>query len=347
MTNSRLIDSADLDKWEVHKRDNALLATVCGWNTRYANYPRIATQAAKALAGQSHRLLYRGQKSIDHIDSVFTIGQKARPLYHKGDLAKLKRRLSKLAANRTQFGELVGAFLGSGVGNQSTLTFEELLRNFDRSNETTRVVMAQILLEALQYRNCKLTGKEWRDYLFLLSASTNPKRAAMYALQRNPKEAFILEYAPPIGRNLARSVKHFRTEYSALGLGETPTDDDEEYFIRYGMLPHFLLGYTRFVRVGTEAPYSYIATFVPNPVYANGSSTLDRPPNLDAAQEAVFRETLPSIAWVFNRADGELAGWTHMQSIGGTEPLDPRIPTVFLEETGLNGSQSLDNPNDA
>ncbi len=317
--------------WTVHKRDGSVFATVEGWDQRYADHTRVAEQAAAASASPNHTLLYRGQKSIDHIDDVFTIGQKARPLYHLGDRAKLERRLSRMATDRAWFGQLAGAFVGSRLGENSTVTFEQLLERFDTREEPGRILLAQVLLEALQYRNCQLTGKEWRDFLFLLSATTNAERAAMYALQNDPGKAFVLEYVPPHGRNLARSVTHFRSEYAALGLGDTFPDGDSEYLIRYAMLPHFLLGYTRLDRQGRGPPCSYRATYVPNPVYTNGSATLDNPPDLNAAQEEVFRKTMPGIAWVVNYGAGARSGWGQIHTPGGTEPLDPPMPVERME----------------
>jgi len=319
--------------WSIHKRDKSILAIVQGWDVRYAAYPRIAEQAIAARESQGHVFLYRGQKNIDHIDDVFTIGQKARPLYHFGDLSKLDRRPSTMATDRVRFGQLVGAFLGSKLGESTSSTFEKLMERFDARDEEDRVLLAQVLLESLQYRNGQLTGREWRDYLFLLSASTNAERAAMYALQNHPRKAFVLEYAPPHGRNLARSVKHFRTEYSELGLGDSLLDEDDEYMIRYAMLPHFLLGYTRLDRRGKAAPHSYLATYFPNPVYADGTATLDSPPDLDAAQEEVAQRTLRHIAWVFNLDDGARSGWKQIQTREGVKPLDPPVPAARLEQS--------------
>lgn len=326
--------------WTVHKRDRSVLATVEGWHQRYADHTRVAEQATAASVSTNHTLLYRGQKKIDHIDDVFMIGQKARPLYHLGDRTKLERRLSRMATDRVWFGQLAGAFMGSRVGEKGTVTCEQLLERFDTREKPDRILLAQVLLEALQYRNCQLKGKEWRDFLFLLSATTNAERAAMYGLQNDPKRAFVLEYVPPHGRNLARSVKHFRAEYAALGLGDTFPDDDNEYLIRYAMLPHFLLGYTRLDRQGKGPPYSYRATYVPNPVYVNGSATLDNPPHLNDAQEEVFRKTLPDIAWVFNHADGAGSGWGQIQTAEGIEPLDPPIPAERLEGSTTRVRQS-------
>lgn len=325
--------------WTVHERDGSVLATVEGWHQRYADHPMIAKQAAAASVSPNHTLLYRGQKKIDHIEGVFTIGQKARPLYHLGDRTKLERRLSTMATDRAWFGQLAGAFLGSRVGGESAVTFGQLLERFDARGETDRILLTQVLLEALQYRNCQLTGKQWRDYLFLLSATTNAERAAMYALQNNPKTAYVLDYVPPHGRNLARSVTHFHSEYAALGLGETFPDEDNEYLIRYAMLPHFLLGYTRLDRQGKGPPCSYRATYVPNPVYADGTATLDNPPELNAAQEGVFRKTLPDIAWVVNYDGQARSGWGQIHTPDGAQPLDPPMPVERMEGSAIRSSR--------
>ncbi len=323
MTNPQSNHGAEQAAWPVHNRDGSLLATVEGWADRYDAHRSIAAVAAAASVSPRHTLLYRGQKKIDFSENVFKIGQKARPLYHLGDRTKLERRLSTMATDRAWFGRLVAAFVDSRVGQGSCATSEELLKHFDTRGEPDRILLAQVLLEALQYRNCQLTGKEWRGHLFLLSATTRAERAALYALQNTPKKAFVLEYAPPHGRNLARSVKDFIAEYSALGLGDTFPDEDNEYMIRYAMLPHFLLGYTRLDLQGRHPSNIYRATYVPNPVYADGSATLESPPDLNAAQSEVLRNTLPHLAWVVNYAG--CRGWGQIQTEAGIEELDPPL----------------------
>lgn len=331
MTGTATQNGSGSTTWTVRKRDGTVLATVEGWEKRYAAHARVAAQVVAASTSSGHTLLYRGQKAIDHIEDVFTIGQKARPLYHLGNRTKLERRLSTMAADTAWFGQLAGAFLGSRVGEKSAMTFESLLEHFETRSQSARILLAQVLLEALQYRNCQLTGKEWRDYLFMLSATTNAERAAMYALQNNPRKAYVLEYVPPRNRNLARSVKDFMSEYSALGLGDTFPDEDDEYMIRYAVLPHFLLGYTRLDRQGKSPPYFYRATYVPNPVYASGTATLDKPPDLNAAQEKVFQGTLSDIAWVVNHEAGARSGWGQIHTPTGVEPLDPPMPVARME----------------
>lgn len=328
--------SSEVDRrqaaWPVRDRnDNTMM--VEGWTTRYDGHGLMAGAATAASASPRHTLLFRGQKEIKYIDDIFLIGQKARPLYQASDRSRLERRLNTIATDRTWFGQLAGAYLGSKVGQGCKVAFGELMTQFDIRSPDERVLLAQLLLEALQYRNCQLAGREWRDYLFLLSATTNAERAAMYALQNNPKRAFVLEYAPPRGRNLARSVKDFKEEYAALGFGETFPDEDEEYMIRYAMLPHFLLGYTRLDRHGRATPFSYAATYVSNPAYASGAATLDNPPDLNDEQEDVMRRTLPHLAWVFNFEAGAISGWGQIRTPDGIEPLDPPMRTERLEQS--------------
>lgn len=204
------------------------LAAVEGWYSRHQGCARIAEQLELARSGGQFVVLFRGQDRIEHREDLFIIGQKARPLYHGGDKAKLERTLRRLATNEESFGRLAGAFAETPLGKRANVSGVDLLRRFQNAADEDRVLLAQLLTEGLQYQNCKPPAANWRDYLFLLSATTEADRAAMYALNGSLRgslnETFILEYAPPTERNLFRSVKDFRREYAAMGLGEAFRD---------------------------------------------------------------------------------------------------------------------------
>lgn len=322
-------DSADIEV-----QVNGAPVRVIGWGVRHAACPTIREQF-RLCDGKRFRLLFRGVKELPHADNYFIIGHKTRPLYFAGQLSTLEHHARKLASERVLFERLVADFAASRMGSRLDEDVgPKLLNAYERAPEVRpRIRLAQLLLYGLQYQNNRPEVEEWRDYLFVLSASTSPDVAVRYALGHRlaeslPDSAIVIEYAPPCSGHCFERMTDVLSEFAALDLGEWYPDRDNEVLIPCGMLPHFLLGYSTLTRHATAREYA--VHYTPNPVYANGGASLECPPNLDAQQSKLMRELNGQVAWTLHVWSDSVGEWCWLhgpngpQDISGSGPVSGR-----------------------
>lgn len=272
-------------------------------------------------------------KDIPYEPELFVLGLKSRPQYAAGDPEMLTRHARALAQTDATFERLSEDFVRSPMMKKQTDCTNKQLRSlWQKSNERTRVRLAQLLLYGLQYQNSKQALNDWRDYLFVLSATTNESVAIGYALSHKkketpPKQAFIIEYAPPCAGHCFERMTAVLEEFASLKLGEFFPDKDSEVLIPFGMLPHYVLGYTRLDLVDqTVNPPTYNATYTANPALAHEGYTLTNPKDLSTAQAEKAQELNGHIAWSYHMWSGDGGEWFKLvgpkatQDISGASP---------------------------
>lgn len=295
---------------------NGTTAHVHRWTNRHERHPRIRGQILRAEQGDDFLLLFRGQRDAPpKQEDLFLIGQKARPAYHGGNVSRLRYTPRAIAEDRGLFEALARAFVDSPM-HRGPPTLDSIMRRFDSGAPPVRFWLSQLLAYALQYQNLRPSVLRWRDYLFVMSGTTDERVALRYAVRQLPSLAYVLEYAPPVvGRWFIR-VAAVIQEFDALQLGHIYPDRDSEVFVNYAMFPHYILGYSILHRVAGER-CTYETAYVPNPWYADQGATLDDPPELSREQQDAIRETQQELAWVLRDEDG----WTDLLYPDGLEEI--------------------------
>jgi hypothetical protein len=304
-------DQTSLEILEREMRNN-------GWNERMSAYPNIQDQVALARRGKAFLLLFRGQEeSPPRREDLFVIGQKSCPAYYDGNTEQLQFNFRDIAAKENMFRRLADEFAASPMC-QEDVRAEDLLQRYRLASFEGRGRLGQVLVYGLQYQICRPGVRKWRKYLFVISCSTEEDVAIKYALRNLPTTAYVLEYAPPFGEGLFRRVSEVLNEFQGLGIERAYPDRDREVFVHYGMLPHYLLGYSVLQRSRTEGIYE--TTYVPNPWYAERRKTLLDPPDLTMIQMPLIEATHNEIAWIFHHG-GNYRTIRHadgMDNIGST-----------------------------
>lgn len=297
-------------------RGNRQSVRVRDWHLRYDRFPRIADIANRAVHDPTVELLYRGQRDLKFIERVFLIGNKANPLYHRGDISFLNYRISEIARVGLVFRDLAQTFLATRLGRDSNSTVEGLQATYDRMSHDERLRLAQVLIDALQYQNLKPEVARWRQYVTLLSASSRDAVALFYATYAIPRTCLVVEYMPPLNRGLFRPVPEFIAEFRDCGLGAAYADRDSESFIPYAMLPHYIIGYSK-LRLVDRANRVYETAYFPSPHYDPGAADIGAPPNLTDLQQATIQATRQGLSWVWH-GGGQ---WLSIDTPNGALPL--------------------------
>jgi hypothetical protein len=308
--------------YEIRCRQRNLHACIRGWADRRARCLGVSRQI-ECCDGSRHVLLFRGEKSLPLRDDLFIVGRKARPFYCGGDPDVLRRCARFLVEDAQCFGQLVKDFVASPIGREISVTTDELRQRWIVQDPRGRLRLSQLLLYAMQWQNCKDSVRPWRDYLLLLSATSDENTALHYALSRRrceqpPKEAFILEYAPPVGHEYFEWVADVRDELIDSGLCAAQfCDRDREAFILYALMPHFILGYSHLrLLCCADGVAQYACEYVGNPAMEDGCATLAKPRDLDAAQRDAMLRLGKSLAWVY-RTWGATCPWLEIQHEDG------------------------------
>lgn len=305
---------------------------VAGWRDRHQAHPKIREQIEKC-DGTRFQLLFRGTKKIPYQPELFVLGLKTRPQYSAGDPEMLSKHARSLAEDESLFDTLITDFVKSPMMAKkqkcSVAALKSIYATFD---ERQRVRLAQLLLYGLHYQNTRQEVAKWRDYLFVLSATTKPDVAVRFALGHRRKEpvpqsAFVIEYGPPCGGHCFERMICILDEFKELDLGEWFPDQDTEVLIPFGMLPHYVLGYSKLHRPQCDAGESvYSVEYVPNPAFSKEGCSLENPKDLDAEQAKKRDELNGQIAWAYHRWTGTDSEWFVLkcgqeeQDISGTGP---------------------------
>ena len=158
----------------------------------------------------------------------------------------------------------------------------------------------------------------------MLSCTLNPKVAISYALRRASnrqllEETFVIEYAPPCGGQCFERVTSVISEFGRLGLGKMYRDKEEEVFIPYALLPHYILGYDQFQLLGSDGEWAeYSTNFIPNPMFETNNATLDHPPRLDEEQADIMKKLNKQLAWAYHAWSGTSGEWYQVSHSKGT-----------------------------
>jgi len=301
-------------------------AEVQGWEERHRGCPNIGREVDRAREHDSGFLfMLRGTRhKPPYLKDTFVIGQKARAAYYRGDRPRLAGTPRRLSAQSSLFKKIAAAYARTRMADRSEA---DLVSYYEQLEPRERYLFAQLLIEGLHYQNCRPPVADLRDCLFVVSFTLHEAVALKYALdfRRNedrPRNAWVLEYAPPKGGDYYRLAADVIRQFEEFNLGYIYRDRDREVFVWYAALPHYLLGYSQLVRDG-ETPDVYRVEFEPNPHYANGEATLDRPPDLNRLQREIIPRTVKELAWVRYDTEPESEGWWELRSADGTESLRP------------------------
>jgi hypothetical protein len=193
-----------------------------------------------------------------------------------------------MCLDESLFKDIATAFVSSPMAQKAKAcpSVNELAEFYRTGSCAYRGDLSQTLLEGLHYQNYQI--QEWRDYLFLLSCSTSDEVALQYALHHLPKRAFVLDYAPPCDSGLYKNADAMIKELRDLRLSFVYRNRDEEYFIWFAMLPHYLLGVSELQSTGR---FAYGMKYIANPWYEERGATLADPPNLEEAQRGLISRT--------------------------------------------------------
>lgn len=324
------------------KLPNGTTANILGWENRFSTCSRIAELLDRGDETEGFRLVYRGDQNCPPLlTDLFTAGMCSRAQNNEGKTEKLKFNVSLVSGRKKLFFVLLKKYLKTAMAlKYPGESLEQSLQRFDKSQKEDRYEMTQLLLDAMQYQNCKQEVREFREYLLSISASTSSSIAAKYAIKQQPSTAYIFEYYPPDNPRFLSTIKQNRQRFSEFGFGQMYPDRDDEILLRYSILPHYLIGYAQLNRTSTT-PLTYSCTYNPNPHYANGTATLKNPPDLNAQQQKLFDETNPSTAWVVFKGDGRI------ELVEGETVADVSLPqseqsvsTVDASDHGENGKEA-------
>lgn len=305
---------------------------VAGWHDRHQAHPKIREQIEKC-DGTRYQLLFRGMKEIPFQSELFVLGLKTRPQYSAGNPDKLSKHARSLAEEESLFDSLIIDFVKSPMmAKKQECSVAALKSIYATCDERRRVRLAQLLLYGLHYQNTRQEVAKWRDYLFVLSATTKPEVAVKFALSHRRKEpvpsnAFVVEYAPPTKGHYFEAMHAVLKEFESLELGTWFADQDSEVMIPFGMLPHYVLGYSAFRRKDQDNDvFSYHVEYYPNPAFSEEGHSLENPKDLDESQDKVRKEINDQIAWAYHRWTGTEGEWFVLkcgqeeQDISGTGP---------------------------
>lgn len=307
---------------------------IAQWRNRHDHHPAICRQIDDHCDGKQHQLVFRGMKEIPYEPELFVLGLKSRPHYAAGDPDMLTNHARALAKTDATFKHLSEAFVRSPMMKKQTVcTIERLMSLWQNANERTRIRLAQLLLYGLQYQNSQQALKDWRDYLFVLSSTTKEAVAIGYGLSHKkneapPRRAFIIEYAAPCAGHCFERMSTVLEEFASLELGAFFRDWDSEVLIPFGMLPHYVLGYTRLDLVDQSVkPPTYNATYMANPALAHEGYTLTNPKNLSTAQADKARELNGRIAWAYHMWTGDGGEWFKLVGPSATQDISGASPS--------------------
>lgn len=283
---------------------------ITNWESQLEQYSKITEQ--RKIATQSdakYQHMFRGDKlnnisilQSEYPDTLFTIGRKARPAYCGNDINRLEYTPNHLIENQDKFTELASVFVNSEMhkrkANEINLTVDDLVNRHNSSNQAEQFLLVQLLIYGLQYQNQREGIREWQNRLFVVSCSCDETVAMKYALRDLPQQTYVIEYAPPINNRYSLSVAEVIDKFKELNLGFIFPDRDQEIFVLYAMMPHYILGYAK-LRQQNPNPAQYNVEYIPNPSYEEEGYTLDNPPILTEDQEELFDKTKERMAWVF------------------------------------------------
>lgn len=291
---------------------------IIGWETRHKDHPCIREQIQYARTSSDFLLLFRGDKKIAYKESVFGIGVKALPLLYHGEPEKLQYTARDLAETPDTFKKLAKAYICTPMGKQGNAGIDTLMRFYGNMLRGERFILSQLLIYGLHFQNYVNEAKELKDYLMVVSATVDESVAKKYALYEAPDKAYILEFALPTNGVLYSAVKTVIDLAKKYGLHFEP-NNDKEIFVMYGILPHYLLGYTELRKKEHNGRIAYDAIFVPNPHYHDGKCTLQSPPVLTGVQEELRKLTEGELAWVFHDGDE----WFELRHMGAAKDISP------------------------
>jgi hypothetical protein len=292
------------DELHVTDKRRSVDALLQGWETRHRLHPAVSTQIDQYCDGERHCLMYRGEKCIRYRDDLFVIGEKARPFYYGNDPTRFHRTAREIQSNESKMRQLVDVFLSTPMAKGgATRSADLIMARWKALEPRGRFRLAQLLLHALHWQNCKQEVKEWRDFLFVHSCSLNDCVALGYALSHRadeppPEKAFVIEYAPPCDQDFFEPVGSLIEEFKELNLPNCFVDREQEVFALWGLFPHYILGYSELTRDDADAvPARYKVKYVPNPAFDGGAS-LEMPKDLTDDQSKKARQIGKELAWV-------------------------------------------------
>lgn len=292
---------------------------IIGWEARHKDHPRIREQIEYARKSSDFLLMFRGDKSIAYYeDNIFGTGVKARPLLHHGEPHELQYTARDLAEVPDTFKKLAEAYICTPMGKQGNTEIDTLMDSYYKMPRNEIFILSQLLIYGLHYQNCENEVKELKRYLMVVSATVDDSVAKTYALYGAPNKAYILEFALPTKGVYYAEVKTVIDLARKYGLYFKP-DHDKEVFVMYGILPHYLLGYTELRKKRGNSRVAYDFTFVPNPHYDKGKSTLDSPPELSGEQAELQQLTETKLAWAFHNGNV----WFELRFMGMAKDISP------------------------
>jgi hypothetical protein len=137
----------------------------------------------------------------------------------------------------------------------------------------------------------------------------------------------VIKYAPSCHQFLYERLTEIIAEFDELHLARLYPDRDSEVFVPYGLLPHYILGYSHLKRRERRGSIDiYAVEYIANPKFASGAASLDRPPDLDAEQCELIESLGHDIAWGYHTG----SDWDRIRhssgeiDISGTGPLAER-----------------------
>lgn len=334
MDQNDLIVEGKGKSWRAHVR---------GWHRRHAVAPRIKEEIIRSCCNGAHQLLFRGDKEVPLEQHLFILGLKSRPLYSADESiwSSLPFSLNEAPEEaEARFLELATAFSETHMlKNDANANPEAMLYEWRLRDTRSRLRLTQLILYGIHYQATRLdqagTHDELLRHLFVRSSTTSDQIAVQYALSRRhgepaPERAVVFEYAPPCGGHLYEKMTDIIDEFESLGLGRFFPDRDEEVLIPFGMLPHYMLGYSelRLLPDGHEDGTSvYTVRYKANPHIAHGDYTLESPKRLTQQQRKLIKKMNDRVALVFHAWEGDAGSWYRIidssgktRDISGTEP---------------------------
>jgi hypothetical protein len=297
-----------------------------GWEDRHDPHPHVAREYERARNDGRWRLMFRGQQEMPLERDFYYVGQKARPCYHGGDIHKLRLHAQKVAFDSRLFAELAVAYVTSPMPHWGKpIRVDDLHAVYRKSDERQRYFLAQLLIEGLHYQNNQPEVSKWRDYLFVISCTTDYEIALKYALSLHgglAMQGYVLEYAPPVKSNLYHDVDEVIAQFGQRRLGFIHGNKDAEILVPFAMSPEYLLGHTVLCQ---QSAGTYEGTYLPNPHYESGRATLERPPDLSDRQRELMEATLKRMAWVSYIPSESGGEWGDLFRPDGTEPIGPPL----------------------
>ena len=304
--NSAAKGSNTIAKDETWRLNCGTTPIVSGWTDRFDSCPLIEEYVHFARSDEAFEVFYRGQsEQPEYLNDIFLVGQKAKATVYAGNVERLEFDPRNASENRNLFKKVLVAYLSTDMAKKfCNANQNEVLQRFDDAQSFERFDLTQLLLAALHYQNCREELAFFRTRMFLLSATLCDRIALTYALTPGPRtkgklydKSFIFEYAPPKDADHFEMVESIASRFQRAGLGDMFHNRDQEAFIKFAMLPHYLLGYGHLRRVVSDL-VEYRCEYTPNPHYLKAESSLSTPPELNELQEVRFGASKHRMAWV-------------------------------------------------